>query len=238
MYLMYVDESGSTTDPTQKYFVLSGIAVFERNTHWIEEKMNAIATRFCPYSENSDPYFYELHGSPMRSGKSEWRGIPMNERIDAIQDCLKLVQNNNIRIFAAVIERGYSSGQDTITECFEQISSRFDMYLSRLHYQGNTQRGISIFDKSSTEKSIQALARTFKNSGHTYGKLRNFSEVPLFLDSKSSRLIQLADLVSYAIFRYYEHNDSSFYDIIKNNFDYHNGRMHGLYLRNKEDITP
>ncbi|MEN2881044.1 hypothetical protein POEJIIAE_02489 [Mannheimia haemolytica] len=38
MYLMYVDESGSTTDPTQKYFVLSGIAVFERNTHWIEKK--------------------------------------------------------------------------------------------------------------------------------------------------------------------------------------------------------
>ncbi|MEN2936757.1 hypothetical protein DIBJMFBN_00253 [Mannheimia haemolytica] len=37
MYLMYVDESGSTTDPTQKYFVLSGIAVFERNTHWIEK---------------------------------------------------------------------------------------------------------------------------------------------------------------------------------------------------------
>lgn len=236
MYLMYVDESGSTTDPTQKYFVLSGIAVFERNTHWIEEKMNVIASRFCQYSEGSDPYFYELHGSPMRSGKSEWRGIPMSERINAIQDCLKLVQSNNIRIFAAVIEQGYSSGQDTITECFEQISSRFDMYLSRLHYQGNTQRGISIFDKSSTEKSIQALARTFKNSGHTYGKLRNFSEVPLFLDSKSSRLIQLADLVSYAIFRHYEHNDSSFYDIIRNNFDYHNGRIHGLYLRNKEDI--
>lgn len=133
MYLMYVDESGSTTDPTQKYFVLSGIAVFERNTHWIEKKMNVIASQFCQYSEGSDPYFYELHGSPMRSGKSEWRGIPMSERINAIQDCLKLVQSNNIRIFAAVIEQGYSSGQDTITECFEQISSRFDMYLSRLH---------------------------------------------------------------------------------------------------------
>lgn len=51
MYLMYVDESGSTTDPTQKYFVLSGIAVFERNTHWIEKKMNVIASQFCQYSE-------------------------------------------------------------------------------------------------------------------------------------------------------------------------------------------
>lgn len=237
MYLMYVDESGSTTDPTQKYFVLSGIAVFERHTHWIETAMNKIASRFCQYSENHDPYFYELHGSPMRSGKSEWRGIPMDERITAIQDCLKLIPDNKIRVFAAVIERGYSSGQDTITECFEQISSRFDMYLSRLHAQGDTQRGISIFDKSSTEKSIQALARTFKNSGHTYGKLRNFSEVPLFLDSRSSRLIQLADLVSYAIFRYYEHNDNAFFSIIKDSFDNNHGRIHGLYLRNKEDMS-
>ncbi|WP_238331497.1 DUF3800 domain-containing protein [Mannheimia haemolytica] len=36
---MYVDESGSTTDPTQKYFVLSGIAVFERNTHCVSGRI-------------------------------------------------------------------------------------------------------------------------------------------------------------------------------------------------------
>lgn len=235
MYLMYVDESGSTTDPSQKYFILSGVSVFERNTHWIEKEMNDIAKRFCKYADNNDEYSYELHGSPMRSGKSEWRGIPMDERIEAMKDCLKLVSKYKLHIFAAVIEQGYSSGKDTITECFEQIASRFDMYLARLHSQGNTQRGIALFDKSSTEKSIQALARTFKNDGHTYGKLRNFAEVPLFLDSKSSRLIQLADLVSYAIFRYYEHNDDSFYALIKNNFDSNNERIHGIYLRTKDD---
>lgn len=233
MYLMYVDESGSTTDPNQKFFVLSGIAVFERNTHWIENDMNSIAARFSLSLE--DTYDFELHGSPMRSGKSEWRNFPYLQRNQAILDCLELIKKHKLKIFASVIEQGYSSGTDTITECFEQISSRFDMYLSRLHSQGNTQRGITIFDKSSTEKSIQALARTFKNSGHTYGKLRNFSEVPLFLDSKSSRLIQLADLVSYAIYRHYEHNDSAYFDIIKDCFDSHNGKIHGLYLRKSND---
>ncbi|MDK4688424.1 hypothetical protein [Kingella negevensis] len=53
-----------------------------------------------------------------------------------------------------MIERGYSSGQDAVTECFEQIASRFDMYLSRLHKKNSqTHRGIAIFDKSSTGKS-------------------------------------------------------------------------------------
>ncbi|MCV5654560.1 DUF3800 domain-containing protein, partial [Escherichia coli] len=120
--------------------------------------------------------------------------------------------------------------KDVITESFYQISSRFDMYLSRLHHQGATSRGVAIFDKSSTEKSIQSLARTFKDTGYEYGKLRNFSEVPLFLDSKASRLIQLADLVSYSIFRKFEFNDDEFYKIIENRFDYHNGKVHGLYV--------
>lgn len=227
MYLLYIDESGSTTDPTQQHFVLSGIAVFERDTHWIEQSMNEIANRFLPTS----PYDLELHGSPMRSGKSEWREFPMAERIQAICDCLQIIKDKRIKIFASVIQQGYSSGQDTITECFEQIASRFDMFLARLHAQGNTQRGITIFDKSSTEKSIQALARTFRQDGYTYGKIRNFSEVPLFLDSKSSCLIQLADLVSYAIYRKFEHQDEQFFNIIESCFDTHNGKKHGLYLR-------
>ncbi|MCV5260917.1 DUF3800 domain-containing protein [Escherichia coli] len=50
------------------------------------------------------------------------------------------------------------------------------------------------------------------------------------MDSKASRLIQLADLVSYSIFRKFEFNDDEFYKIIENRFDYHNGKVHGLYV--------
>lgn len=232
MYLLYVDESGSTKDPEQNYFVLSGIAVFERQTHWIEQSMNKIAQRFS----SNEPYDYELHGSPMRSGRNEWKGLPLEQRMQAIEDCLQLIVEKKIRIFSAVIEQGYSSGQDIVSECFEQIASRFDMFLSRKNAEGDKQRGIAIFDKSSTEKSIQAMARQFRNDGHSYGKLRNFSEVPLFLDSKASRLIQLADLVSFAIYRYYAHQDDQFYRIIQNSFDTNNGHKHGLYLRLKNNI--
>lgn len=55
------------------------------------------------------------------------------------------------------------------------------------------------------------------------------SEVPLFLDSKASRLIQLADLVAYAMFRKYEHGDDDFYSIIQDRFDRVGGIQHGLY---------
>lgn len=234
MYLLYIDESGSTTNPNQPYFVLSGISIHEKKCHWIEQEMDKIAERFVDKTLGESAYDYELHGSPMRSGKGEWKNKPYPDRIEAIKDCLKLIDGKQIRIFAAVIQQGYSDGRDTVTLCFEQIASRFDMYLTRLHKEGNTQRGIAIFDNSSTEKSIQTLAREFKTDGHSYGKLHNFAEVPLFLDSKASRLIQLADLVSYAIYRKYVANDESFYEIIERKFDFHHGSKHGLYIREND----
>jgi len=63
MYLMYVDEAGEPDDSSHKYFILAGVAVFERQTHWIEEELNQIAARFNP----NDPDSVELHGSPMRA---------------------------------------------------------------------------------------------------------------------------------------------------------------------------
>ena len=62
MHLLYVDESGSVSDPSQRFFVLTGVSVFERKTHWIEQKLNAIASRFDP----ANPHSVELHGAPMR----------------------------------------------------------------------------------------------------------------------------------------------------------------------------
>jgi len=79
----------------------------------------------------------------------------------------------------------------------------------------DTQRGLILFDESSTEQRIQTLAREFKYAGHSYGVTRNYAEVPVFLDSRASRLIQLADLIAYALFRHFEHGDSKYYQVIK-----------------------
>ena len=119
---------------------------------------------------------------------------------------------------------------ETIEYGFEQLASRFDHYLRRLHNEGNEQRGIIIFDKSTYERTIQSLARIFRESGHRWGSLRNFAEVPIFIDSQSSRLIQLADLVAYAIFRNFELGDNQFYKIIANRFDAEGDAIHGLYV--------
>lgn len=232
MHLLYLDESGSVTDPNQEYFVLAGVCVFERKTHWVEQELNTVASRFAP----KNPYSVELHGSPMRSGRDGWKNFPLDDRLQAIKDSLRLgIQNyypKGVRLFGAVVKKSSLSGVDPVEHAFEQLSSRFDLFLKRIYAKHQeAQRGIILFDKSSTEQRIQTLSREFKYSGHAWGKTKNFAEVPVFLDSKASRLIQLADLVAFALYRFHEHSDNSFYDIIKYCFDKEGGVEHGLYVR-------
>ncbi|HZL26965.1 MAG TPA: DUF3800 domain-containing protein [Acidobacteriaceae bacterium] len=231
MYLLYADESGSIGDPTERYFVLAGISVSEREPHWLDQELEQIARRFDP----NDPQSVELHGSPMRAGKGKWRHFPKLDREQAIIDALTIGvckrHPDKVRLFAAVLEKKNFAGQDIAQVAFEQLSSRFDQFLGRLHQKGNTQRGLILFDKSSTEKRIQTLAKEFKTAGHSFGRTRNYAEVPVFIDSQASRLIQLADLVTYAIFRRFEHEDACFYDVMSKCFDADGGVVHGFYNR-------
>lgn len=235
MHLLYADESGSISDPSQDYFVLAGLSLFERQGYWFANRMDAVAHRFNP----ADPSSVELHGSPMHSGRKFWRQFPFLQRSDAIVDCLKIILRSHPsnRIFVCVIKKSSLANAsvngtlsyDPIKQAFEQLSTRFDHYLTRLHKSNDTQRGIIIFDKSTYETTIQNLATNFRTIGHTWGILRNFSEVPLFLDSRASRLIQLADLIAYATYRKYSSNDPKYFSVFESRVDQDARAVHGLY---------
>lgn len=77
---------------------------------------------------------------------------------------------------------------------------------------------------------LQKLATDFKVTGHSFGQVRNLAEVPVFIDSRASRLVQLADLIAYATFRKYEANDSRFFDLFAHRFDEYGGQKHGLHV--------
>ena len=228
MHLLYVDESGSTHDPNLQYFVLAGLSVFERQGYWIANELDQIAARFNP----ADHREIELHGSPMLGGRGMWRRYTKDDRFKAIEDSLKVFADSHItnRLFASVIKKVAVSPQDPVEVAFEQLASRFDQYLMRLHRKQDTQRGIIIFDKSTYEAPLQSLATDFRTMGHQWGVIRNFAEVPLFLDSKASRLIQLADIIAYIILRHFERSDSHFFSLIKNRFDSEAGTVHGLHI--------
>jgi hypothetical protein len=111
---------------------------------------------------------------------------------------------------------------------FEDLCSRFDIFLRRLQDEGHRARGIIIFDSSAHETAIQRLARDFRTLGTTWGVVRNLSEVPLFVDSRASILVQVADHIAYAVFRRYNASDTQYFDVFAPRFDSSNGVIHGL----------
>lgn len=225
MYLLYLDDSGSVQNPADTHIVLAGIAVFERQPHFLSSQLDKIAARVWP----DNPQSLEFRGSDILNGRRHWRGIEKAERRAVYTEALKiLVQSRHVRLFGAAIHKRAVLPDDPMEYAFEQLCNRFDRFLGRLHDAKNTQRGLIIIDKSSYETSLQQLAMNFRANGHRWGKLYNLCDVPLFVDSRATRMIQLSDLVAHATRRYFENGDATLFDIVASHFDTFGTAHHGL----------
>jgi hypothetical protein len=81
VYLLYVDESGNESDPADRFFVLGGVAVFERVTYFLSQSLEAVQTKHFP---GVPPL--EFHASPMRTGEGFRRNIPEATRLEVLDD--------------------------------------------------------------------------------------------------------------------------------------------------------
>lgn len=236
MYLLYLDDSGSAPNPSESYFVLGGVSVFERQAYWLTKELDAIAARINP----SDPFAVEFHASDIFSGRRlPWSALPKPERRQVINDVLDVLARavGSTRAFACAVHKESFPARDPVEMAFEELCSRFDLQLYRAYRSGDSQRGLMILDRSSFETSVRDLARHFRQIGTRWGVIRNLTDAPLFLESHASRLIQLADHVAYAVFRRYNAGDTSYFDRIAHRFDSHEGRLHGLVHKGSDPAT-
>jgi hypothetical protein len=225
MYLLYLDDSGAVTNAVDRHVVLAGFAVFERQPHWLSEQLDEIAGRIWP----DRPSTLEFRGADILGGKKHWRGIRKEDRKSAYREALSVLGGSSqVHLFGAAIHKAAVSPTDAMEYAFEQICNRFDRFLGRLHKAKNTQRGLIILDESSYETSLQGLARDFRTQGHRWGQLYNISDVPFFVNSKATRMIQYADMIAHAVRRYYENGESAYFDLISGRFDAVGGVIHGL----------
>jgi hypothetical protein len=225
MFLLYLDDSGSVKNPQDRHVILAGVSVFERLPFWFSGALDNVAKKLWP----TNPFELEFRGSDIFAGRRQWRSIDRAKRIESYCDGLQiLARSNHIRLFGAAIHKQAIAPADPIEYAFEQLINRFDLYLSRLYKLGNTQRGMIILDQGSYETALQKLAAEFRQVGHRWGQLRNIAEVPLFVSSKATRMIQFADMVAFAMRFYYEHGNATYIDLIKHLFDSEGGLLHGL----------
>lgn len=228
MYLLYLDDAGSAANASDKYVALAGVALFERQIHFLQNNLDDLAEQISPGHGGE----LEFHASPMLSGRGNWRKLgdkPQRRRhmASALSAFDKL--QGKRALFGAVVEKAAVSPEDALVFAFEQVVSRFDQFLGRMHRANNTQRGLLILDKSTLETRLQRLTQDFRRDGHRWGRLMNLVDVPFFVDSKASRAVQFADLVAHSLWRSKEKDDTEFIRLIETAFDAEGGVRHGLY---------
>lgn len=233
MYLLYVDESGTPDSTDEKFFVLGGIAVEEQKPFWLSDEVNKLELKFFPTGAK-----VEFHAQAITAHIEEpWHSISGGSRTAILEALCNVIAHSGskVTLFGVAVEK--SSNKDPVLRAFEEICNRFDLFLKRLHAQGDTQRGLIIFDESRYEIMLQTLLAHYRETGTRFGKVKNFADVPFFTDSKSTRMLQLADLVAYAIYRRYERSQTWLYDRLIGKFDVEDGIIHGLLHLHKDYLS-
>lgn len=235
MYLLYLDDSGSVPNLNEEYYVLGGACVHEARTYYINRYLDNYARKF----NLKNPNEVEFHASDIWSQKKEpWSSIKDRcKRKEIIQKVLGTLdrEGKDVCVFSCAVHKKSFPGEDPVELAFEELCNRFDRFLKRIYRQQNQDhKGIIILDESIHEGALQKLATEFRQIGTRWKQsIDNIQEVPLFVDSRASRLIQLADHIAYATFRRYERDDLSYFKIIEPFIDSDEGAIHGLKHKHK-----
>ena len=228
MHLLYLDDSGNVNNAGEEYLVLAGISVYEAQAPWITQELDKLAETYNPGGQPP-----EFHASDIYQGRAEpWKSIRGKvARQKIILDVLSVLDRSydTATVFACAVHKPSYPRQDAMELAFEDLCSRFSMHLNNMSKDGRQrERGLIILDESSYETSLQRLALDFRTLGTRWGVIQNLAETPLFVDSKASRCIQMADHIAYSVYRRYQHKDATFFDEIVGKFAQHQGVLHGL----------
>ena len=220
MYVIYLDESGNPNgwNNNQDHFIIGGVAIHEEYITHLINVLDDIQREFFP--EVSIPL--KFHAVDIYNGRDRFRklGDLTRQRIlDAIYNASSLIQYPSTTLFATAIHiSAVRNADQALRDTFEDVVQRVNGFLSHLRQQGNFHKGMLIIDRSqNTETRYRSVVTDFRTSDIHNSYMENV-DIPYFNQSDETRMLQLADFVSYAVFRYYEREDDQFLNKILSRF--------------------
>ena len=231
MYILYLDESG--THGEASYFVLGGLAVFEREIHWFSQDLDRLQNEYFPSSPPIHFHATKLRG---RDVTPPWDQLELEKRRELKNRVYEIIRERRGVLFACAVEKEWAKRQnvEAYEHAFEQIVSRFDMFVGRTNRDaaksgGEEQRGLLVLADSSYKKTLAVLARKLQTVGTRWGtQLGNITDVPFFASPTDTRLLQFADFCSNAVYGRYHTGLTKDFDLIAPKFDQADGIVHGL----------
>ena len=226
MHLCFVDESGTPAKPgrtTPRYFVFGGLVIPEGPWHKIRTQLLGLKRQMQYYGEVKWRYFAPKNKddeNPMR----DWDADRKERFRRAV---FRIITNGkSLRIISGVCDAplAYQLGnvnqqEDIYFRTYKVVTERFQYFLQDITRQsGHYTSGLVIADQRSgrqdnrLREQHERLVRDERMFTTTY---KNFIESIFFSPSHMSVGIQLADMVAGAIWRYHEHGDDTWLNLIR-----------------------
>jgi hypothetical protein len=100
-------------------------------------------------------------------------------------------------------------------QAFEQVVSRFELFLRNVGTPQAKAYGLLIHDNNPTvAKRHTDLMKKFHVGGTFWTGVDSIIETPLFVDSQLTSMVQVADVCAYALRRYLENGETVLFDLI------------------------
>jgi hypothetical protein len=215
MYLLYLDESGGPNSwNIQKNFVIGGVALHEGQIYKLTKSLNEIQGKYFP----GVTVPIEFHIAPIKMGRPpHFNNFTEEERHLIINEIYNLIERTvypNLILFSSCIDiSAVTDPNQASHDCFEDICQSFNKFLMHRYKRGFPEKGLLIIDRGREKQYIQHFSE-FKRSPDVEKYLGNIVDIPYFGACSETRMLQLADFVANAVFRYYESDDKTNFDKI------------------------
>lgn len=215
MHILYLDESGGPNSwNVQKNFILGGVAIHEGQIYKLTKALNELQEKYFP----GITVPIEFHVTPIRRGqRPHWNNFSESERTQIINDVYSIMEKTyypNLIVFATCIDISAVKDANQVSRaCFENVCQSFNKFLIHQYKRGELAKGLLIIDRGREKQYLQYFGE-FKKATEVEKFLGNIVDIPYFGACSETRMLQLADFASNAIFRYYEDEDRTTFDKI------------------------
>ena len=217
MYLFYIDESGHRNPVcgVDEPFVVLSLCIHEFQWRRLERNINARKLKLIGDVHDRTGLEFKLSDVevkantvriPSERAKHQFFRFLSKDELTSLTNLMyDQLELCHIWIHAVVVDkrclRGYLDTEKLSRKTYELMLERGEKFISEEHPNQNR---IFVLDTTSQQldRSMALKHSHFQGKGTTSGlRLRHIIELPMFVDSRLSNGVQLADLCAYNVFR-------------------------------------
>ncbi len=214
MYLMYANESGNTgTDldnKEQPLLSLTGIALDDKDWYDISNEFEKRKSEICPDLVSSEVHAVDIFSASKSSKKGyDFRKYTLKEDLKILEDLVNFIVSYNFPIFNCIINK--SAYRKTINKYIGN-SVKIDPYLLGFTCISSAYNDYLIHEQKNGMIFLDEIKDKIKDINILYDKLlftnfesntNNIIEKVVYLESCKNNFIQMADICSFYINKYY-----------------------------------